>query len=367
MNKKLVCLVVPLSMWFLGCTNDYDEFSFQPGSTDGGADSSKGGSGGATGGSGGATGGSGGATGGSGGATGGSGGATGGSGGATGGSGGETGGSGGATGGSGGATGGSGGAAGCGGTQKLCGSTCVDLDDPQTGCADPNSCDPCVIPNATAACELGQCAIGTCNTGFEDCDHDTATGCDAELAVSTDHCGACARACSDAHVVTPVCEKGLCMSTCETGYGNCEQPATGDDDGCETNLKDSTDHCGGCNNACPSNAAQHFVCRDSRCACDSNEDCSIGGATGTCYLSNPSDYRYGRCRCGNNDCRPGEVCHTVNSQSRCSCNGGQGCSTSQTCCQTPAGCFYLNWDRNNCGACGHVCPTGQNCIDGSCH
>ncbi|MBP9869275.1 hypothetical protein KBC59_01810 [Patescibacteria group bacterium] len=77
----------------------------------------------------------------------------------------ETGGSG-STGGSGGTsivTGGSGGDGGTGGSgpcpgQKLCGETCVDLDDPATGCA-AESCDPCTYLEPT--CTEGVCG-GPC-------------------------------------------------------------------------------------------------------------------------------------------------------------------------------------------------------------
>jgi hypothetical protein len=43
---------------------------------------------------------------------------------------------------------------------------------------------------------------------------------------------------------------------------------------------------------------------------------------------------------------------------RCACPGGS------TLCGTA--CTLTQFDRNNCGACGTVCPGGQRCFNGTC-
>lgn len=68
---------------------------------------------------------------------------------------------------------------------------------------------------------------GTGGAGGGDCEADTLT--------DVKNCGACGRACRvDARVTEPRCEGGVCTSFCASGYVNMNRPATGDDDGCET-------------------------------------------------------------------------------------------------------------------------------------
>lgn len=61
-----------------------------------------------------------------------------------------------------------------------CGVQCVDL------MTDPANCGKCgiscVIPRATAACSVGQCALGECDDGWFDCDEDPDNGCEQALA-----------------------------------------------------------------------------------------------------------------------------------------------------------------------------------------
>lgn len=59
-------------------------------------------------------------------------------------------------------------------------------------------------------------------------------GCDAELASDPDHCGECFRSCAGPGVDIPICEQGLCVSTCKSGFLNLFQPDKSmPDDGCE--------------------------------------------------------------------------------------------------------------------------------------
>src|SRR5262249_34661662 len=112
---------------------------------------------------------------------------------------------------------------GCPPNTKLCGPSCVSTDDPATGCA-AATCNPCSLPNATATCSGGACAIALCTPGFDDCDSNPATGCEIDVRVDVDHCGACNRACSGTQVEAKVCAGGLCVSSCTIGSGNCSTP-----------------------------------------------------------------------------------------------------------------------------------------------
>jgi hypothetical protein len=122
----------------------------------------------------------------------------------------------------------------------VCGFTCVpgfvDCDGlPGNGCERDveaaGMCNkgcgaPCVLPNATAECVSGACAIVTCDAGWDDCDGMAATGCERALGTASD-CGGCDDACGGEQI----CEAGVCgacparcacTDTCGTGGDACD-------------------------------------------------------------------------------------------------------------------------------------------------
>lgn len=318
------------------CTNDYDEFAFSEftgGSAGSGATGGSAGAGGAI------TGGTGGAI------TGGTGGII------TGGTGGTAGTAG---------TAGSAGSAGCASGQKDCGGTCVATDDPAFGCG-ATGCAPCAIANATTQCFNGQCALLSCDTNRGDCNTNLGDGCEQTLD-TTEHCGACDRACGKQKSTGATCTAGTCSHTCEAGSGDCVQPATGADDGCETDITNTVARCGSCANDCSKQGASGgFACNNGLCGCKNNNNCRVGGGVGgTC------DSGSGLCSCGGTTCVTGEACTKKQGNDVCACNGGDACTAGQTCCQTPAGCKDLQTDAQNCGACGAACPSGKSCVAGAC-
>jgi len=89
---------------------------------------------------------------------------------------------------------------------------------------------------------------------------------------------------------------------CEGNYGDCNGDlALGATDGCETDLRSSSDHCGSCDNACPLEASAEAVC-----------------VAGACSLS---------CTAGTLDCN------------RDLGTGGDGCETVGSSCE----CFSTEW------------------------
>ncbi|MGE0323593.1 MAG: hypothetical protein AB7S68_14885 [Polyangiaceae bacterium] len=229
--------------------------------------------------------------------------------------------------------------------------------------SDPQNCGACGRPCSTSGTSSTSCSGGLCNspcsTGRGNCTQPAAPsaddGCEIDTLTDTRNCGACGRGCSSDHVLSKSCSFGVCNSTCDVGYGNCAQPPTGTDDGCETNVSANASSCGACGEGCVSG----FVCGSSTCGCDSNGDCNAGG-NATCSS--------GICECSrigaDQVCKPGERCINNSGQSTCSCNGGSGCGSGQTCCES--GCKNLSSDATSCGACGHTCPPGFNCASSSC-
>lgn len=133
-----------------------------------------------------------------------------------------------------------------GSTQQVCGGACVETETDVAHCG---GCDrPCVAgANVSgAACEDGRCVL-ECEFGYEDCDGDPSNGCEVSL-FDDAHCGACGVSCSEgAQVDGGHCYFGECALACFDGWGNCDlDPATG----CEVDLRVEIEHCGACGNDC---------------------------------------------------------------------------------------------------------------------
>lgn len=76
--------------------------------------------------------------------------------------------------------------------EVACGQLCADLQ------SDPSNCGECgrscVIEDGTAACDAGQCALGSCDVGRADCDGSLGNGC--ETVVDCTAGSACTTACN---------------------------------------------------------------------------------------------------------------------------------------------------------------------------
>ena len=89
-----------------------------------------------------------------------------------------------------------------------CGSFCADTLN------DPNHCGGCLLlcppaePQQTSSCKKGICEV-VCAEGFGDCNGDPADGCETDLRVHPQHCGACGVSC-DLALGQP-CVEGKCL------------------------------------------------------------------------------------------------------------------------------------------------------------
>ncbi len=183
-------------------------------------------------------------------------------------------------------------------------------------------CDQaCDLPHATAGCTAGACTVAACDVGFGECNDDAADGCETYLNNNPDHCGACGAVCSLDHA-SAQCRQGDCMlESCDTGWGNCNRDSA---DGCEVDLGASAEHCGDCGNACAFDHAS-AGCDDGACsleACDAGwGDCNADAADG-CETDLSSDAAH----CGGCDqaCPDGERCQDGSCAAPCPDADGDG-------------------------------------------
>jgi hypothetical protein len=138
---------------------------------------------------------------------------------------------------------------------------------------DPANCGACghacAVAHGTPGCTLGQCVIAKCDPGFADCDGDIANGCELNITMDVDNCGACGKKCSAAPPGMANCMAGACAFTCAgppASLGHCccpeANPGFCDCDGkpmngCEINARIDVNNCGACGVTCGQN--QHCV------------------------------------------------------------------------------------------------------------
>ncbi len=148
---------------------------------------------------------------------------------------------------------------GCKPDEKPCDGQCVSRSEPEFGCGD-SSCQPCFLPNAQTVCDKQlHCAIATCFGNFEDCNHDPDDGCEVNKDTDVNHCGSCEAEACDVPGAFPACARGICaIRKCKEGYKDCNRDS---DDGCEVEVLDNDEHCGGCGLQCESPS----TCSEGQC------------------------------------------------------------------------------------------------------
>jgi hypothetical protein len=223
----------------------------------------------------------------------------------------------------------------------------------------------CTAPShSQTACKLGKCATTGCETGWGDCDSNSANGCEIDLKASVSHCGACGKVCSASNAASS-CVAGACqISKCNAGFGDCDGNAS---NGCETPTTTVQD-CGECRKACTAGSHATPACTNGTCGAQCQTgfgDCDAQAANG-CEVDLTTDPK--NCSA----CK--KACGTANGTASCdksackiACNTGfANCNTS-----TDDGCEVdTRNDPVNCSQCGSKCPTPTNaqptCTAGSC-
>jgi hypothetical protein len=239
----------------------------------------------------------------------------------------------------------------------------VDLRTDLTHCGSCTTvCNP---PNGTPACVAGACAIAACSTGFGDCNLNPTDGCETNVRRDTGHCGGCGRACEDRANAFPGCLAGACVTSCVMGFQDCNSVEA---DGCEADLRTSAAHCGACGRACnPPNATG--TCAAGACAvarCDDGfADCDANPANG-CEVNLRSDPSH----CAG--C--GMACMVAGGTPACTAGvcGLATCAAGRGDCDRASanGCEVdLTTDPRHCGGCGSACDVANataGCAGGRC-
>ncbi|MEI8259157.1 MAG: hypothetical protein WCJ30_26105, partial [Deltaproteobacteria bacterium] len=171
---------------------------------------------------------------------------------------------------------------------------------------DPGHCGACgKACGPGQICDGGAC-VASCAPPLVVCG-----GACVDTRFDVSHCNACDVVCSSPHGKPACLDGGGCaLGACDPGWLDCNGTVA---DGCETDPRTSLTSCGFCGNVCPARANATPTCAARACgfACNTGfRDCN----------GNPAD----------------------------------GCEINN---QT---------DRNNCGACGNVCPGVQPCVAGAC-
>jgi hypothetical protein len=162
---------------------------------------------------------------------------------------------------------------------------------------DPQNCGGCNVvcpsgPNATPSCSGSSCGI-VCSFGYADCNVNAADGCEADIFNDVGNCSACNVVCPNRPNAFSLCSSGSCSFVCQSGFADCNGNSA---DGCEAStagFSNDSYNCGGCNNLCSLPNAVG-VCSSSLCqatvaTCDPGYvDLNGSGADGCEYFCTPT-------------------------------------------------------------------------------
>ncbi len=113
----------------------------------------------------------------------------------------------------------------------------------------------------------GQCAETCrieCLVGFDDCNDAVVDGCEVDITEDLQHCGGCQAPCSSAGGVA-FCANGNCRIACDSEHADCNNDVT---DGCEVVLASDPENCNACEHSCLGADCLNSTCLPKRMADD---------------------------------------------------------------------------------------------------
>lgn len=250
------------------------------------------------------------------------------------------------------------------------------------------------------ACTAGICSRGTCLPNHADCDGNTVNGCESDLTNTLAHCGSCGTACATHANSSPACTSGRCSNACAPGYGDCDGNL---DNGCETNITNSASHCGACGRSCTVNHGSG-ICASSTCTlnsctsgygnCDNNTAngcetnltnttahcgacghacgaapmngsaaCTAGACTVTCMpgYTLVAGMCVDNCTILNGGCDMHATCAHAPTGVTCTCQAGYA-GDGHTCLNVAGSLSGLRWELSCIGHNGHACNCSRSAV-----
>lgn len=240
-----------------------------------------------------------------------------------------------------------------------CGGTCPGCA-PSERCRSAADCEaPPDDDEASVKCEENTCLLVCSTSGLDDCNRDPEDGCEVNLIEDEQNCGSCGSECAPENAESGVCQNGQCLIDFEHGgcvldYDDCDGRA---DNGCETNLKEESDHCGACDAAC-SQAHGSAACHEGVCEIDCDKDygdCDLDARSNGCEIR--TDVSVLNCSSCENECDIGS------SQQTPFCAGGtcglSACAEGKGDCDGDGTCTDDLSQLSNCGDCGIECAVAR--------
>jgi hypothetical protein len=186
---------------------------------------------------------------------------------------------------------------------------------------------------------------------YGNCDGLWSNGCERNLTNDANNCGGCWNSCGN---------NGICINSqcdCISPYLNCNGLLS---DGCEVNKNTDVNNCGNCNNICnlPNTAVN-------------------GCVSGSCKVVSCVN-GYGNCNGIDSDGCEKNLTNDVNNCGSCgnSCGSNATCSNSNCVCNIGYGNCDDNWnngcetnlssDPNHCGSCISSCGQNSICVNAQC-
>ena len=208
-----------------------------------------------------------------------------------------------------------------------------------------------------------------CMTGYEDCDKNTANGCEINTYLDDDHCGSCSNRCG----AGMRCTDGACSLSCSTGLTECS--------GVCVNPNSDPANCGGCGSNC--NTQPNYT----------KGYCEVGTCRALGCVSNYHLYDYACVLNTDTLCGVNRInCKTLPNATSSNCNIETGvctvvcdgdryevnstntgcvvksCGEGNTNCGTSTApdCVNVLISRDNCGYCGYQCSSLDGWANGEC-